>query len=53
MQKKDQIQNMFDGIAPSYDKLNHMMSLGVDRMWRRKAVKELVDGSCQKILDVA
>lgn len=44
---------MFDGIAPSYDKLNHMMSLGVDRLWRRRAVKELVDGSCQKILDVA
>lgn len=44
---------MFDGIAPSYDRLNHMMSLGVDRVWRRKAVKELVDGSCQKILDIA
>ena len=44
---------MFDGIAPSYDRLNHIMSLGVDRLWRRRAVKELVDGSCQKILDVA
>lgn len=44
---------MFDGIAPSYDRLNHLMSLGVDRLWRRKAVKELVDGSVQKILDVA
>jgi demethylmenaquinone methyltransferase/2-methoxy-6-polyprenyl-1,4-benzoquinol methylase len=53
MQKKDQIQKMFDGIAPSYDRLNHLMSLGVDRLWRRKAVKELVDGSVQKILDVA
>ena len=53
MVKKEQIQQMFDGIAPSYDRLNHMMSLGVDRIWRRKAVKELVDGSCQRILDVA
>jgi len=53
MPKKENIQNMFDGIAPSYDKLNHIMSLGVDRLWRRRAVKELVDGSCQKILDVA
>lgn len=53
MQKKEQIQKMFDGIAPSYDRLNHMMSLGVDRLWRRKAVKELVDGTVQKILDVA
>ena len=53
MVKKENIQQMFDGIAPSYDRLNHMMSLGVDRVWRRKAVKELVDGSCQKILDIA
>lgn len=53
MVKKENIQQMFDGIAPSYDRLNHLMSLGVDRVWRRKAVKELVDGSCQKILDIA
>ena len=53
MPKKENIRQMFDGIAPSYDRLNHMMSLGVDRLWRRKAVKELVDGSCQRILDVA
>ena len=53
MVKKENIQQMFDGIAPSYDRLNHMMSLGVDRVWRRKAVKELVDGSCQMILDIA
>lgn len=44
---------MFDGIAPSYDRLNHMMSLGVDRCWRRRAVKEIVDGTAQKVLDVA
>ena len=44
---------MFDGIAPSYDRLNHLMSLGVDRRWRRRAVKETVDGSAQQILDVA
>ena len=53
MPRKEQIRNMFDGIAPSYDSLNHLMSLGVDKGWRRQAVKAVVDGSAQKILDVA
>lgn len=53
MPKKEKIQEMFDGIAPSYDSLNHIMSLGIDRLWRKRAVKETVDGSCQQILDVA
>ena len=44
---------MFDSVAPSYDRLNHIMSLGVDRTWRKKAVAEIVDGTPQKILDVA
>ena len=44
---------MFDSIAPSYDKLNHLMSLDVDRLWRRHALKYIVDGTPQKILDVA
>ena len=44
---------MFDDIAPSYDKLNHLMSLGIDNIWRKKALKEIVDGTQQQILDVA
>ena len=44
---------MFDDIAPSYDRLNHLMSLGIDKIWRKKALKEIVDGSQQQILDVA
>ena len=44
---------MFDGIAPSYDKLNHVMSLNVDKLWRKHALREIVDGSPQQILDVA
>ena len=44
---------MFDDIAPSYDRLNHLMSLGIDKIWRRKALKEIVDGTQQQILDVA
>lgn len=53
MPKKEFIQNMFDEIAPSYDRLNHLMSLDVDKLWRRHALKEIVDGTPQEILDVA
>ncbi len=53
MPKKEKIQEMFDGIAPSYDRLNHLMSLNVDKWWRRRSLKEIVDGTSQQILDVA
>ena len=44
---------MFDNIAPSYDRLNHLLSMNVDKLWRRHALKEIVDGTPQRILDVA
>ena len=53
MPKKDSIQEMFDNIAPTYDRLNHVLSLDIDKLWRRRALKEIVDGSAQRILDVA
>ena len=53
MAKKEKIREMFDNIAPSYDSLNHVMSLGIDRLWRRKAVRELVTGRDQRLLDIA
>lgn len=53
MPKKEIIQQMFDDIAPSYDRLNHLMSLDVDKFWRKRALKEIVDGTSQQILDVA
>ncbi len=53
MPKKEKIRQMFDGIAPSYDRLNHIMSLNVDKVWRRHALKEIVDGTPQQLLDVA
>ena len=54
MPKKEKIQQMFDGIAPDYDRLNHIMSLGIDRSWRRRAIKEIVrTGEAQEILDIA
>lgn len=51
--KKEKIEKMFNDIAPSYDRLNHIMSLGIDNIWRKKALKEIVDGTQQQILDVA
>lgn len=53
MPKKEKIREMFDSIAPSYDRLNHLLSLGIDNIWRKKALKEIVDGTQQQILDVA
>lgn len=53
MKKKEKIREMFDGIAPSYDRLNHLLSLGVDRLWRKRSLKAIVDGTQQQILDVA
>ena len=44
---------MFDRIAPTYDRLNHLMSMNVDKAWRRHALREIVDGTPQRILDVA
>ena len=51
--KKEQVRRMFDKIAPSYDKLNHALSLGIDRRWRRSAVDALGRFNPQKILDIA
>ena len=45
---------MFDNIAPDYDKLNHILSLNIDKGWRKKAVRKLVDtDEPLKVLDVA
>ena len=40
-EKGEQVEQMFDHIAHSYDLLNHALSLGIDRGWRRKAVDSL------------
>lgn len=54
MAKKEGIRKLFDKIAPDYDKLNHLLSLNIDKTWRRKAVKEIVRTEQKDtILDVA
>ena len=53
MPKKEKVRQMFDNIAPSYDRFNHLASLNVDKLWRHHALREIVDGTLQRILDVA
>jgi demethylmenaquinone methyltransferase/2-methoxy-6-polyprenyl-1,4-benzoquinol methylase len=51
--KKQQVEEMFDNISHRYDFLNHLLSLGIDRGWRRRVRKELAKGNPKRILDVA
>lgn len=51
--KKEQVQQMFDNIAHRYDFLNRFLSMGIDKGWRRKAVKMLAEHNPKKILDIA
>ncbi len=52
-EKKQQVEQMFDRIAPKYDFLNHFLSLGIDKLWRRKAVRLLSQYAHETVLDVA
>jgi len=51
--KKEQVSRMFDGIAPYYDFLNRLLSLGIDTIWRRRAIAQLKGDRPKHILDVA
>lgn len=51
--KKSQIEAMFDNIAPTYDRLNHMLSLNIDRLWRRRAVQAVAACAPASVLDIA
>lgn len=52
-EKAAQVEQMFDDIAPTYDKLNHRLSWNIDKGWRRKAIKELAAHKPQTMLDIA
>jgi demethylmenaquinone methyltransferase/2-methoxy-6-polyprenyl-1,4-benzoquinol methylase len=51
--KKEQVEEMFDHIAPTYDFLNHLLSAGIDRRWRRLAVDSIAPIAPKMILDLA
>lgn len=51
--KKEQVAKMFNNIAPKYDFLNHTLSMGIDILWRKKAVKILKGIRPNKVLDIA
>ncbi|MGV3703901.1 MAG: bifunctional demethylmenaquinone methyltransferase/2-methoxy-6-polyprenyl-1,4-benzoquinol methylase UbiE [Arcticibacter sp.] len=51
--KKEQVADMFNNISKTYDFLNHFMSLGIDILWRKKAIGELKTVKPQLMLDVA
>ena len=53
--KREQVEQMFDNIAHSYDTLNHTLSFGVDRLWRNAAINYLLKNrtSTDSVLDIA
>lgn len=51
--KGQQVEEMFDHIAPAYDRMNALMSLGMHGHWRQKAVRWVADSHPRAILDVA
>lgn len=51
--KKEQVAKMFNNISHRYDFLNHLLSLGIDKIWRKKAIGVLKPIHPKKILDVA
>ncbi|HJC92910.1 MAG TPA: bifunctional demethylmenaquinone methyltransferase/2-methoxy-6-polyprenyl-1,4-benzoquinol methylase UbiE [Candidatus Phocaeicola excrementigallinarum] len=51
--KAAQVEKMFDHIAPAYDNLNHLLSWGIDKYWRKKAIALLKPFRPQHIMDVA
>ncbi len=53
LSKKDQVADMFNNIAGNYDFLNHFLSMGIDKGWRKKAIAEINKIQPKLILDVA
>lgn len=51
--KKDQVADMFNDIAGKYDFLNHFLSLGIDKGWRKKAIKAIAAIRPLTLLDIA
>ena len=52
-EKAQQVEQMFDNIAQTYDKLNHRLSWDIDHGWRKKAIRQLAPYQPQAMLDIA
>jgi demethylmenaquinone methyltransferase/2-methoxy-6-polyprenyl-1,4-benzoquinol methylase len=52
-EKAEQVEQMFDNIAPTYDTLNHRLSWDIDKGWRKKAIQQLQPYKPQTMLDIA
>ncbi len=52
-EKTQQVEAMFDNIAPTYDTLNHRLSWNIDKYWRNKAIKTLAEHNPATVLDIA
>lgn len=51
--KKEQVASMFNNISKKYDFLNHLLSMGIDIYWRKKAIKILKKLNPEQVLDIA
>lgn len=51
--KKEEVAEMFNNISHRYDFLNHFLSLGIDKLWRKKAVRLLKKNQPKHMLDIA
>ncbi|MDO5665232.1 MAG: bifunctional demethylmenaquinone methyltransferase/2-methoxy-6-polyprenyl-1,4-benzoquinol methylase UbiE [Bacteroidia bacterium] len=51
--KKEQVETMFNEIAPNYDRLNGLLSLGIDNYWRKESLRALKPYNPEYILDIA
>lgn len=51
--KTKQVEAMFNDIAPKYDFLNHFLSLGIDKAWRRKVIRRIINDKPSSVLDIA
>ncbi len=53
LNKKKQVEQMFDNISGNYDGLNRVITFGVDQKWRKKVVKYIVNSKPNSVLDIA
>lgn len=51
--KKEEVAEMFNNISKRYDFLNHFLSMGIDKLWRKKAIRILGKNNPKVILDIA